>query len=99
MSPSSPISTHSQSAEDSADKVVTLTKPGKRKKKGLSSQLDPLPAKFLLKNRVLFDHKELYYKNEVKVINEANWDLIEQAGKVEVMEYCMEHGLLHYLID
>jgi len=95
MSPSSPISTHLQSAEDSADEVVTPTKPGKRRKKSLSSQLDPLPTKFLLKNRVLFDHKELYHKNEVKVIDQATWDIIDQAGKVEVTQYCTEHRLPH----
>jgi len=84
--------------ENSADKVVTLTKPGKRRKKDLSSQLNLLPIKFLLKNKILFDYKELYHKNKVKVIDQATWNIIDQAGKVKVIQYCTKHRLPHYLI-
>lgn len=35
----------------------------------------------------------------MKVINQVTWSLIEEAGRTEVMEYCKEHGLLHYFID
>jgi hypothetical protein len=99
--PNSSSSSQSEAAEENVEEIATPTKASKRRKKvqHLSSQPDPIPAKFLLKNRVLFDHKELYQKNEVKVIDEVTWSLIEGAGQSVVKEYCTEHSLLHYLVN